>query len=132
MRKVVTALIVNPSKDKFLIVKRKKSDAIHSCLWSFPGGKVKKGESFIDALKREVKEETNLELEDNIKKISEFEYSRPNKDLAMGSCFSCIALCEDVIISEEHDEFKWINPEEFSKYNHIPGLENEVKKVFPG
>ncbi|MBI2106972.1 NUDIX domain-containing protein [Candidatus Woesearchaeota archaeon] len=132
MKTVVTALILNPSKDKFLIVKRKKSDSIHSLLWSFPGGKVKENESIIDALIREVKEETNLETNKDFKKLSEFSYARPNKGITVGICFSCVALSEDVKISKEHDGFKWVNPEDFSNYNHIPGLENEVKNVFSG
>lgn len=132
MRAVVTALILNPQKDKFLIVKRKKSESIHSSLWAFPGGKVEGNEILIDALKREVKEETSLEVNDDFKKLSEFEYKRPNGGVTLGICFSCIALSENVKISKEHDDFKWVKPEEFSKYNHILGLEKEVKKVFPG
>ena len=129
---VVTALILNPSKDKFLIVKRKKSESIHSSLWAFPGGIVEKNENILDALKREIMEETNLKVKDDFKRLSDFEYRRPNNELTVGICFSCVALSDDVKISKEHDGFKWIRPVDFSKYNHIPGLEKEVKKVFSG
>ena len=132
MRTVVTALILNPEKNKFLIVKRKKSDSIHSSLWAFPGGKVEGDEKLIDALKREVKEETNLETNGDFKKLSEFGYKKPSGCITLGICFNCTALSENVKISKEHDDFKWIKPKEFLKYNHIPGLEKEVKKVFSG
>ena len=91
MKTVVTALILNPQKDKFLIVKRKKSESIHSSLWAFPGGKVERDESLRDALKREVKEETSLEVNDDFKKLSEFGYRRA-RGITVGTCFSCIAL----------------------------------------
>jgi len=43
-------------------------------LWSIPGGKVERGESLIEALIREIKEETNLDIKpSNCKYITFFE-----------------------------------------------------------
>ena len=47
--------------DKLLLVKRKK-DPFKGSL-SFPGGKVDRGEKVEDAVKRELREETSLEIE---------------------------------------------------------------------
>ena len=44
-----------------LMIKRAQEPA--SGLWSIPGGRVEAGELIADALRREVKEETNLDIE---------------------------------------------------------------------
>ncbi len=57
---IVTVLCMVYDKDKILLQNRVKED------WqglTFPGGHVEHAESFVDALKREVKEETGLDVE---------------------------------------------------------------------
>lgn len=54
----VGCLIV--SDNKVLLVKRKNPP--NEGLWAIPGGKVEYGETIEDALKREIKEETGLEI----------------------------------------------------------------------
>lgn len=63
LKVVVGAVIGNKKKnpDKFLIIKR--GNKPYKDMWSIPGGKVNFGEHMIDALKREIKEETGLEIE---------------------------------------------------------------------
>ena len=48
--------------DKFLIAQRNLKKA-QGGLWEFPGGKREPGESFEDALKREIKEEFDADIE---------------------------------------------------------------------
>ena len=68
MKAIVVATALIKKDNKFLILKRKSG--IHEEKWSFPGGKSEKGEDILETLKREVKEETNLNI--NIqKKLSE-------------------------------------------------------------
>jgi phosphoglycolate phosphatase len=55
----VGALIFHPDKDEVLMVRTHK----WSNLWGIPGGKIKFGESSTEALRRELREETNLEVD---------------------------------------------------------------------
>ena len=50
------------NNDKILIVKRHPKSRTDPEMWELPGGKVEKGEFFADALVREIKEETNLDV----------------------------------------------------------------------
>lgn len=57
---VVAALIRR--EEEILITQRRKDDAF-GLLWEFPGGAVEKGETHKEALKREIKEELDVDIE---------------------------------------------------------------------
>lgn len=58
--------------EKILVVQR--SDKMKLPLkWEFPGGKLEEGESEIDCIKREIKEEINIDI-DVVRKISNSVY----------------------------------------------------------
>ncbi len=58
--RVVCAII--QMKNKTLIVQRSVQMAL-PLKWEFPGGKIEENESEIDCIKREIKEELNIEIE---------------------------------------------------------------------
>ena len=49
--------------DEILLIKRHSKSKTGACQWELPGGKVEKCEFFDEALIREFKEETNLNVE---------------------------------------------------------------------
>ena len=66
-RKAVFIVTYSRVKDKiyYLILKRKK----HWTGWEFPKGAIEKKEKMIDAVKRELKEETGLKPKEKIKRF---------------------------------------------------------------
>lgn len=66
MRYAARAILVNKRSKKILLVKyidhvSKSTQAFCDGFWALPGGGVKSGETFVEALKREVYEETGIE-----------------------------------------------------------------------
>lgn len=102
---VVAGIIYNG--DKFLIAQRnlKKSQG---GLWEFPGGKREEGETFEEALKREIKEEFDADIEVE-EYIGENTHHYPEKDIKL--VFYKAKLLSKEIKLLEHESYKWITKE---------------------
>jgi|TARA_Y100000310_G_scaffold82857_1_gene79466 8-oxo-dGTP diphosphatase len=127
---IITAIVLNED-NKFLLVKRKENQEIHPGKWLLPGGKLEEDESLFQALKREIKEETNLEIEDYNKYINDYIFERPNKDLTLGMTFLVKATNDNVSLNKrEYDDFIWITKEELQNYDYLKFIKKEVEKAF--
>lgn len=110
---VAGAVITKENDDgttSILLIRRSSTDH-WKLIWEFPRGKVEKGESIIDGLKREVKEETELNVK-VIKYIDKYEYVA---DQGTRKSTQYNYLCkidppnQDVKLSFEHDDFRWVS-----------------------
>jgi 8-oxo-dGTP diphosphatase len=62
MKTMVVTAALTIEQGKILVTQRKKGSS-HALLWEFPGGKVKEGEEPREALRRELAEELEVEVE---------------------------------------------------------------------
>jgi ADP-ribose pyrophosphatase YjhB (NUDIX family) len=104
----VGALIFNRAREVLMIRTHKWSN-----LWGIPGGKIKWGETAEDALRREVREETALEIT-NIQFVVAQDCIR-SKEFYREAHFvllnyTCDTLGGQVILNDEAEEFQWLNP----------------------
>ena len=127
----VTAVIKNMRGDKVLVVKRSIKEIAYPGKWAFPGGKVEREQTIMEALKREVEEEVGLEIENHKRLLHDYTFVRPDDHNVVGLCFLVKAKSEDVKLDEkDFDEYKWVAPEEFLKIDYIEGMDKEVEEAF--
>ena len=102
----VGALLHN-ERGEVLMVKTHK----WSHRWGIPGGKIKRGESSLDALRREILEETNLEIRDPKfvvvqDCIDSTEFLRQEHFLLLN--YVARTLPGEVILNDEAQEYRWV------------------------
>lgn len=121
MKKIhVSAAVILRGKDEILATQRGYGD--YRGWWEFPGGKTEPGESSEDALKREIREELDADIEIR-KLLCTVEYDYPKFHLEM-DCFLC-TLKDDGFELKEHLAARWVRPSEYSELKWL-GADIEV------
>ena len=103
----VGALIFNDAGEALMVRTHKWSN-----LWGIPGGKVKWGEPSEDALRRELKEETNLDIADIRFVLAQDcihskEFYRDAHFVLLNYTCRCVGR-PDVKLNDEAREFRWL------------------------
>lgn len=111
--KLVVRAVIKNQDGKILILKRSRDSRSNPCCWELPGGKVEPGEDFEDALIREIKEETDLNI--FLKKTAgiaqqDLPYSR-----SVHVIMDVEVISGNLKISDEHEEYKWAFLDEIKK-----------------
>lgn len=101
---------------KYLLLKVRSKSSHDAGRWEIPGGKVKKCEYFDNALKREYLEETGLEVDvDTLLNVVRRDYTacKTNEEVkSIQLIMKVTCESDEVIISEEHDDYGWFSWEE--------------------
>ena len=109
----LTVLCMIQDGNKVLLQNRVKED------WkgyTFPGGHVEAGESFVDAVVREMKEETGLDILDpRLVGIKQFPIENGRYIVLL---FKVTKFCRDVVSSEE-GEMEWVELEKLFEVNVV-------------
>jgi phosphoglycolate phosphatase-like HAD superfamily hydrolase/ADP-ribose pyrophosphatase YjhB (NUDIX family) len=107
----VGGLILNSAGHVLMIRTHKWSN-----LWGIPGGKIKWGEASVDALRREIKEETNLDVGDIHfvlvqDCIRSKEFYRDAHFVLLNYTCQCVGA-QEIKLNDEAREFRWVTVEE--------------------
>jgi len=105
-RLAVKSFIIN--NNKLLVVKRRLNDVQKPGIWEIPGGRLEIGEDPFEGLKRETKEETNLDIE-IIKPLNVRHFKRDDDQIITLIIFLCKPLTKKIKLSEEHTDYDWID-----------------------
>jgi 8-oxo-dGTP diphosphatase len=112
--------------DRVLLVRRARSPG--KGLYSLPGGRVEFGESLHTALHREVDEETGLRIE-----ILGLAGWREVLPIASGGghylimSFAARWASGEPVLNDEHDDFKWLEPDALGDLKVTGGLREVVQ-----
>ena len=101
------------SDDLLLIVKRDENDELYPGAWEFPGGHLENGETLVEGLKRELKEEIGLNRDIESRIISyDDEVKNKNGELIHNLEINFLIPVNkeeiEVVLSEEHSDYKWV------------------------
>ena len=125
----VGAVII--ADDKVLIVKRAHDPRKGE--WSLPGGRVKLGESLIDATQREIREETGLEV--NVGPLVEL-FDRVHRHDGLIEYHFVIAdyLCTPsggtLAAGDDAEDVAWVTGDELAAYGVNPRAMAVIEKAF--
>lgn len=118
------AFIVYNGKVLLLKESTKYADGANAGRFDVPGGRVKPGQRFDESLLREILEETGLSVKIGRPFfVNEWRpVVRGEQWQIVGTFFECLAESDQVVLSEDHEEFLWIEPKEYQNYNLIDNL----------
>jgi ADP-ribose pyrophosphatase YjhB (NUDIX family) len=128
-------LFDSPKLEKILLIKRENAPLFGK--WCFPGGKIESNETFIDAMKREIYEETGYKIE--IKPEFLYNISESQGYLIITGMAFLENIEKQFTERAEKDlkieaEFFWLNENNQQNFwnipdeNAIPNLKEIVKK----
>jgi 8-oxo-dGTP pyrophosphatase MutT (NUDIX family) len=112
-RVTVRALLVN-ADGKILVLRRSLDDEDVPGRVDFPGGGIEPGESYIEAIAREIEEESGLHvLDDGLRLAYSFtRYDEVSHSIVHRLLYTAHVTDETVQLSHEHDAFWWHTPDE--------------------
>jgi mutator protein MutT len=123
-RNAVKAFIVK--NGEVLLIRRRSNDVHKPGEWDIPGGRLGLGEDPIAGLKREVQEEVGINVDIEMP-IDIHHFTRDDGQKITMIIFWCIPLSTDIVLSEEHQEHKWISLENIDEF---PQWMITIREVF--
>ncbi len=118
---VVGAAVTINESGEILIAQRRATDS-QAGLWEFPGGKKEQGETIQECIKRELKEELNIDIKvGELLKIVEHDYA--NFTIELYTYFAKITGGKPSAI--ECADFAWVSKNDLKNYS-FSGADNKI------
>ncbi len=112
---------------RVLLVRHSDRGKVDYGHWLLPAGRVEPGETHEEALKREIKEETSLEIR-IVGKVDERVDSYTDEWMVN---FLCVPSSSNAEISDELEDARWFDPSEIGELEDIhPGLKRFLVEGF--
>ena len=126
-KEVVGGFIMH--KGKILLLKRSPSHS-HGNEWGVVSGFIEKGETSYQATLREIFEEVSIEPKE-LKLIKEASIIKIQEEdtLWIVHPFLFETNSDKIKLEKEHEEYRWISPEEIYKFDFVIGLDKDMRAL---
>ena len=139
LHRVVSTAIIH--KDgKYLIVQRSPNKKVFPNRWTVPGGGLEVDDyintpkttpdawyfAIEKSLRREIKEETGLEVE-KLHYLLDLTFIRPDNIPVVTLSYYCDYKSGDVKLDKYHINHAWVTPEEAKNYDLVEGILEEIE-----
>ncbi len=121
---LVTAALIR-DKQKILIAQRGRTKR-YGWRWEFPGGKVKSGETPEACLRREIREELNLEIQVE-EHFCTAHHEYPDFHIEL-MAFWCSVVGGSLRL-EEHEQVRWVTIPEMEQYDFVEADLNVISAL---
>jgi 8-oxo-dGTP diphosphatase len=111
--RIAAHAVISDRRGRLLLLRRAATSEQNPGRWEFPGGRMDPGEGVRAALVREVREETGLEVEPG-RLLGAGEQGTAG-GRAVHLIFSAGEEHGEVVLSEEHDAYRWVTPKGFAE-----------------
>jgi ADP-ribose pyrophosphatase YjhB (NUDIX family) len=118
--------IVSRDDGKILAIRRSDTHPLRPKGWDIPGGDLEFGEDAKEGMRREIAEETGLEVSD-LKVVDVISWPNDRGEFWITICYLAKSEGDAVKLSWEHDDFKWVMPEEFRQLDALPRIKQFVE-----
>lgn len=128
--KLVVKAIIIDEQDRVLILRRseneRKKQETH--VFDFPGGSLEEGESLLEALEREVNEETGLRV-DVIAPAYVYDEIQEDHHLVIVK-FACHRPVGNLALSDEHDQYEWVSMQSLDQNLSPDWMKDEILQAY--
>lgn len=128
----VNFILIKPNKEILLQKRDNKKEIKEPGMWCFPGGHLEEGEDILEAVVRELKEETDVDLS---KDKFEFLCDSDNFSQKISKVFVCNVNNDIKVVCNEGEKMEWKTLDEIKgielagdQKNIIPFLEKYINK----
>jgi len=144
LHRIVTTAIIYTKDRKFLITKRSLKKKAFPGKWTVPGGGLTVDDyvntkpthegqrqwygALMNNLRREIKEEVNLEI-GKPEFLVDIAFIRPDNIPVLVLSFYAPFVSGEVKLDEDSIEYIWVTYEEAKKYDLIDGILDEIRDV---
>src|SRR3989344_8385178 len=120
-------ILLNNEEGKYLLLRRSKKKYPEVMdIWDIPGGRIDPGVSLLENLKREMREEIELELKAEPKLIAAQDIMRITGRHVVRLTYLGTIEGRPTLDAEENDEYKWFSRGELEE---IQGLDRYLKEL---